>query len=225
MWNHIAQVAGYINMLLEVKGRADGADRVGIVVHELLENAVKYGDPASEVKIEVFADAGNAMTIQVTNKAHPSRINILERELRRNRAATPHEAFARALERLQHLPEGSTMLGLARVALEATLDVQTTDGIVICSARIDTGISRSTHNASKGAVTVADSEAPAAESRTAPAESRTALTFVTPPKESREVEVSTSASLTRRIDGGPLRSSDTTPSMDAVGRDKSRGRR
>jgi len=30
------------------ENRVDGAERVGIVVHELLENAVKYGDPASE---------------------------------------------------------------------------------------------------------------------------------------------------------------------------------
>jgi hypothetical protein len=219
VWNHVAQVASYLNTLLEVKGRADGADRVGIVVHELLENAVKYGDPASEVKVEVFAEAGNAISIQVTNKAHRSRIGILERELRRNRSKTPQEAFARALERLQHLPEGSTMLGLARVALEATLDVRMTDDLVVCTARIDTGLSRSTHNINK------NSGAAAEGPESAPVESRKNLVLGPPTADPRDVEASTSTSLTRRIDGLPMRSGDSSQSVPAVaGSDKKRGR-
>jgi hypothetical protein len=215
VWNHVAQVAAYVHSLLEVKGRAGGADRVGIVVHELLENAVKYADPASEIKLEVFADSANSVGVQVTNKAHPSRVGILERELRRNRSNTPHEAFARALERLQHLPEGSTMLGLARVALEAQLDVQTTGGFVVCTARLDTGLTRSLSSANRAAA-----EAPEA----IPAESRRSPGFV-PPKEQREGDVSTSTSLTRRIDGLPLRSSDSSQSIGvAGGADKKRGR-
>ncbi|HVW28740.1 MAG TPA: hypothetical protein VHC69_25415 [Polyangiaceae bacterium] len=139
IWTHIQPLAVYVGAVLEMKGRSDSADRVAIVANELIENAVKYGDPASEVTFELFVDAGLGIVVRVTNKAHPSRVAILERELKRNTTTNPREAFARALERLQHLPEGSTMLGLARVTLEAELSVETAANVVIATARMDTG--------------------------------------------------------------------------------------
>lgn len=142
IWTHIQPLAVYVGAVLEMKGRSDSADRVAIVANELIENAVKYGDPASEVTFELFVDAGLGIVVRVTNKAHPSRVAILERELKRNTTTSPREAFARALERLQHLPEGSTMLGLARVTLEAELSVETAANVVIATARMDTGAVR-----------------------------------------------------------------------------------
>jgi hypothetical protein len=138
IWTHIQPLSTYASALLEVNGKGNAAERVSIVVNELLENAVKYGDPAAEVTFELFADTGQTIVVRVTNKAHPSRVGILERELKRNAAATPKEAFARALERLQHLPEGSSMLGLSRVALEAELGIDTTANVVVATAKIDT---------------------------------------------------------------------------------------
>jgi hypothetical protein len=142
VWTHIQPLSTYAGAILEVKGKGNAAERVAIVVNELLENAVKYGDPAAEVTFELFADAGQAVVVRVTNKAHPSRVTILERELKRHATTSPKEAFARALERLQHLPEGSSMLGLSRVALEAELGIDTTGNLVVATAKIDAGAVR-----------------------------------------------------------------------------------
>lgn len=150
IWTHIQPLSTYAGALLEAKGKGNAAERVAIVVNELLENAVKYGDPAGEVTFELFADAGQAIVVRVTNKAHPSRVAILERELKRNATANPKEAFARALERLQHLPEGSTMLGLSRVALEAELGIDTTANVVVATAKIDTSVVRTSVPLAKG---------------------------------------------------------------------------
>lgn len=194
VWGHIVPLTQYVTALLEAKGRSDGSERVSLVVHELLENAVKYGDPANEVKLEVSADAGQPITIRVTNRAHPSRLTVLERELRRTRGLAPQEAFTKALERLTQLPEGSTMLGLARVALESEFDVQSVDGVVVVTARIDTSLARTAHAGKK---TIG-----AARTDNAPMSS--------PDGKARELPAG-NTSQTRRVDRSP------SGSMSAVG--------
>lgn len=205
IWSHIAPLATYIGAVLEVQKRADAADRVAIVAHELLENAVKYGDPASEVKLDVFT-AGQSLIIRVTNKAHPSRIGILEREVRRNRATTPQEAFTKALERLQHLPEGSTMLGLSRVGLEANLAIETLGGLVVATATIDTNAARAgALNANKVPVNQPGRNEAGPESRMLD-------------------RTGSNISQTRRVDGTKSGSSQSNSTLGAVGNgDPSRG--
>jgi hypothetical protein len=44
--------------VLEVKGKGNAAESVAIVANELLENAVKYGDPVSEVTARPVAPSG-----------------------------------------------------------------------------------------------------------------------------------------------------------------------
>ena len=186
IWGHIVPLTQYVTALLEAKGRSDGSDRVSLVVHELLENAVKYGDPANEVKLEVSAEPGQPITIRVTNRAHPSRVTVLERELRRTRGLAPQEAFTKALERLTQLPEGSTMLGLARVALESELDVQALDGAVVVTARIDTSLARTAHAGKKPVGSARAESAP----------------MSSPDGRARELAPS-NASQTRRVDRPP----------------------
>ena len=84
------------------------------------------------------------MTWAFPNKAHPSRVTILEREFHRTRGDSAREAFARALQRLQKLPNGTTMLGLARIATESTLQVDVSGDRVTVTARIETATNRST---------------------------------------------------------------------------------
>jgi len=205
VWRHIQPLSAYVAALLDAKGRSDATERVTIVVHELIENAVKYGDPASEVKFELFADAGQAVVVRVSNKAHPSRVAILEREVRRNAATNPREAFARALERLQHLPEGSTMLGLARVSLEAELAVDTTTNGVVATAKIDTNSARTSAPFVKGGA-------------------RDAIRAEPESAAGRPRERGPSVSQTRRVDMSFGRSSESNPAMNAVGKADSGGK-
>jgi anti-sigma regulatory factor (Ser/Thr protein kinase) len=136
-WEQIEPLRVYLGAWLRSRAPADAIDRAGLVIQELLENAVKYGDPAIDIELSVqVSRGGNFIDVRVTNHAHPSRIAILERELKRARENDPQEAFTRAIERLQKLPKGTSMLGLSRVALESTLEYEVGRGSVTVIARI-----------------------------------------------------------------------------------------
>jgi len=137
-WNHIEPLRQYVDVCVRARTRNGAAERAGIVVQELLENAVKYGDPASEIEMEVhMSDTGQGIDVRVANKAHPSRVAILEREFTRTKNDTAPAAFARALQRLQRLPEGTTMLGLARIAMDAALQMEVDGDRVVITARVE----------------------------------------------------------------------------------------
>lgn len=115
------------------------AGRVGIVLQELLENAVKYGDAMGSIEIEVMISSVRKQAeIRVSNRAQPSRIALLKKEYENIQGGveTANAAFARALTRLQRLPQGSTMLGLSRMAMESDLTLEVSGDLVVMVARI-----------------------------------------------------------------------------------------
>lgn len=140
VWEQIEPLRQYIAVWVRAKAGTEGADRAVLVAQELLENAVKYGDPKFDVELSLSVSrAGQVVDVRVVNRAHRTRLTLLEREVQRNRSDDPRDAFARALERLQRLPEGSTMLGLSRVALESSLEVEIAGDFAIATARITVG--------------------------------------------------------------------------------------
>lgn len=125
---------------VSIRARADDAtaDKAGIVVQELLENAVKYGNPTSDIEFELsIAKDGAGFDVCVRNKALPSRLTVLQREYQRVVGDTAHDSFSRALRRLQKLPQGTSMLGLSRVAMEAPLKLEVDADRVTFTAHID----------------------------------------------------------------------------------------
>jgi signal transduction histidine kinase len=115
------------------------ADRVGIVLQELLENAVKYGDTVGQVEVELAVSALRKQAeIRVANRAQQSRIALLKKEFDsiRGGGETANAVFARALQRLQRLPQGTTMLGLARIAMESDLTLEVRGDQVVMVAKI-----------------------------------------------------------------------------------------
>src|SRR4051812_11575662 len=81
-WEHIDPLRHYV--MLYAKCCSPGvAERVGIVLQELLENAVKYGDPSTDVELQVELDPGTphrGVELRVSNFAHRSRLVVLEKE-------------------------------------------------------------------------------------------------------------------------------------------------
>ncbi|HKP61338.1 MAG TPA: hypothetical protein VJV78_31635, partial [Polyangiales bacterium] len=123
-----------------IKTRSDqaSADKVSIVVSELLENAIKYGIPSSEVEFELsIARDGSGVEVRVRNRAMPTRLAVLQREFQRVAGDTASASFNRALQRLQKLPAGASMLGLSRVAMEATLQLEVAEDRVSITARLE----------------------------------------------------------------------------------------
>jgi hypothetical protein len=122
------------------------ADKAGIVVQELLENAVKYGIPTSDIEFEVLvANDQSSFDVCVRNSALSSRLAVLQREFQRvagdsmgvDRLTVARDSFNRALQRLQRLPQGTSMLGLSRVAMEAMLQLEIVEDRVTLTARVD----------------------------------------------------------------------------------------
>lgn len=101
----------------------DGIGRVGLVTHELLENAVKYAvDPETVVRVEVLRGGKDPEVVILTrNRANADHQKKLRRKLEELSAATDHFAhYQKEME--QSLTDGGPGgLGLARIYAEADM--------------------------------------------------------------------------------------------------------
>lgn len=137
-WDHIEPLRQYAEVAIKTRSDQASADKVSIVVSELLENAIKYGIPSSEVEFELsIARDGSGVEVRVRNRAMPTRLAVLQREFQRVAGDTASASFNRALQRLQKLPAGASMLGLSRVAMEATLQLEVAEDRVSITARLE----------------------------------------------------------------------------------------
>jgi signal transduction histidine kinase len=92
--------------------------RVRLVVHELVENAIKYSVSDAEcVNVDISGRA-EGFEIVVTNRATRDRLAGLERALAELEGVSSEQAYLRALERNVRAPAGPG-IGLARIAAEA----------------------------------------------------------------------------------------------------------
>jgi hypothetical protein len=112
--------------------------RVGLIVHELLENAVRYGD---EKELEVrFERSNDAILISVVNTTTDERAGKLRALFEEMTTLTPVAAYNRALTRSASLPATESGLGLSRVRYEGQVELQleTSPGRVSITARGNT---------------------------------------------------------------------------------------
>jgi hypothetical protein len=94
--------------------------RVAMVVHELLENAVKYSvDGVSEIKVQVDGVPGGAnVRITTKNNAQSANVAALEEILTEMRAAAdPMDFYVSLMERSVRKAVGS-QLGIGRIYAE-----------------------------------------------------------------------------------------------------------
>lgn len=137
-WDHLEPLRQYAEIAIKTRADEPSAEKASIVVQELLENAVKYSEPSSEIELEVsIATDSSRFVVVVRNTAAPSRLTALQREFKRVSGDTAHASFTRALQRLQKMPVESSMLGLSRVAMEATLQLQVEADRVTITAHVD----------------------------------------------------------------------------------------
>jgi hypothetical protein len=114
-----------------------GAESAGLVVSELLENATKYGDVGARIELTISMDWKLVeFCIRVVNQAQLARIRVLEREFSRTQEGSATDAFAQAVQRLRQQPQGTAMLGLARVVSAATVTLDVRASTVTMNAQI-----------------------------------------------------------------------------------------
>ncbi|HEX2678474.1 MAG TPA: ATP-binding protein [Polyangiales bacterium] len=138
-WEQIEPLRRYVDECMKGAGESV-AGRASMVLQELLENAVKYGDLTAQITVELDIQGSGKLEIRVRNRAQPARIAVLEKEFHRavvGGGADAQQAFARALDRLRRLPQGASMLGLPRIAMEAQLRLEVEGDYALLIARVE----------------------------------------------------------------------------------------
>lgn len=137
-WPNIRPIAAHVEFCVTSMTYEERGKRAGVVAHELLENAVKYGDLSNNLEIEVrMPPSGMRFVIRVTNRATSSRVQSLREEIERIARVSPEQAFLEAIRRASGRPNGNSMIGLARITHEGgvTLSVDELQGVVSVVAR------------------------------------------------------------------------------------------
>jgi hypothetical protein len=97
-------------------------DRVGLVVHELVENAIRYGDER-ELELRLERTVGQVV-IRVANTTSDERAQRLAEVFSQLMLASPGDAYARALQSAASRSSIESGLGLPRVRCEGQVDLE-----------------------------------------------------------------------------------------------------
>lgn len=97
-------------------------DRVGLVVHELIENAIRYGDER-ELELRLERTVGHVV-IRVANTTSDERAQKLSDVFSQLMAVSAGDAYARALQSAASRPSIESGLGLPRIRCEGQVDLE-----------------------------------------------------------------------------------------------------
>jgi Histidine kinase-like ATPase domain len=98
------------------------AQRLNVAVYELFANALHYGSPANEVRLEIERTPGGAR-LTVVNRAEPARLEQLRAHIARVQE-DPNAAFMGEMNRFAGGSQPPPMLGIVRVAHESALSLE-----------------------------------------------------------------------------------------------------
>jgi hypothetical protein len=136
LWLYVDEVREFCGFFARATFGADTiGERVGLVVHELVENAIRYGD---ERDLELSLErSGERIMISVANTTSDEHANGLRDHLADLAALSPEDAYARAMEQAITRPATQSGLGLARIRYEGQCDLELllTPGRVCVTAR------------------------------------------------------------------------------------------
>ncbi|HVJ16106.1 MAG TPA: hypothetical protein VM686_11775 [Polyangiaceae bacterium] len=137
-WPNVRPIANHVEFCVTALTYEERGKRAGVVAHELMENAVKYGDLSANIEIEVrMPPSGMRFTIRVSNRASVTRFQSLREEVERIGRLTPEQAFMDAIRRAGGRPSGNSMIGLSRIAHEGgvALSADELQGLITVVAR------------------------------------------------------------------------------------------
>lgn len=98
------------------------AQRLNVAIYELYANGLRYGSPASEVRLEVERTARGAR-VTITNHAERPQIERLTAHVARIKA-DPEAAFSGEMNRFAGRSQPPPMVGLVRIAHECGLAIE-----------------------------------------------------------------------------------------------------
>jgi hypothetical protein len=128
MWRHVDGIRKFCDFFTaESFDDQMLGERVGVVIHELTENAIKYsrsGDSA-ELELSIHRSDGH-IEIVVANSPAPEHVPTLQRAFEGLSAVPAEEAYLAAMRRAAKLPDGQSGLGLARIRHDCGVELSLT---------------------------------------------------------------------------------------------------
>ena len=97
------------------------AERLNVAIYELYANALRYGSPQGEVRLELErGPRDGGATLRISNHVEPAQLERMNAHLTHVQA-DPSAAFTREMNRFAGGSQPPPMLGLVRVAHESAL--------------------------------------------------------------------------------------------------------
>ncbi len=100
------------------------AQRIALIISELLENAIKYSSGRQAMTRIAVEDDGKQVMAKVSNTANEENIAELKKTFEEISKGSPQEAYLKRLERAATRTDGKNQVGLARVRFEGRADLQ-----------------------------------------------------------------------------------------------------
>ncbi len=125
LWRHIDGIRRFCDSFTSASFEDPTlGQRVGLVIHELTENAIKYSrtDDAAELELSIMHD-GEHIEIEVVNAPAVENLSGLKTAFDDLGGASAEEAYVAAMRRASTLPDGKSGLGLARIRHDAEVEL------------------------------------------------------------------------------------------------------
>lgn len=128
MWRHVDGIRKFCGTFTAESFEDEAlGERVGVVVHELTENAIKYSRSGDSAELELSIRHGDGqIEIVVANSPAPEHVRGLHSAFEALRAVPAEEAYLAAMRRAATLPEGQSGLGLARIRHDCGVELSLT---------------------------------------------------------------------------------------------------
>ena len=134
-WELIEPLRLFVESFARAQLGEDVANMAATAASELLENATKYSSLQQPIEFVVqHLEREAVIVIRVTNRSQLARIRILEREFAKAARGTGN-ALEVAVARASRMPEGTSMLGLARLAGQGDVTLEVKGDSVTMTAR------------------------------------------------------------------------------------------
>jgi hypothetical protein len=126
MWQHIDGIRQFCGFFARTSfSSTDLGERVALVIHELIENAIKYSVPTDLAELDVtILHTGRQIEICVGNTPRPAQLAQLQTAISTLRGKSPEDGYLEAMRETRTLPVGRSGLGLARIRFEARMELQ-----------------------------------------------------------------------------------------------------
>jgi hypothetical protein len=123
LWLYVDEVREFCGFFARATFEdAELGERVRLVVHELVENAIRYGDER-ELELRLERTEG-AVVIRVANTTSDERASKLAARFSELMASSAADAYANALQSSVTRPAIESGLGLPRIRAEGQVDLE-----------------------------------------------------------------------------------------------------